>query len=299
MVVSVALLPFAFSSLFSAYKHPVGQYGFDISTLHTLDGEWTKLNVAAVSISEVADTLTLRVSGYHYCPTTCGEVERVQFYSVHADPKGALGAPPSSSVDLPIDASEIDQLITLPITGDLIDYPFDHYQLMLGITFSKVTTTGSVIPIDRAATNAGLELSVDNTISRLSLARPTSVQPENYRSTGVAFDSITSLNFSRPIYLQILTVLLTMLIVLAAAYGVLFRPFTQIIPTVGGIVLGVWGIRSLLVGSCPPDSTGVDLVLEAAILLLLLAVGVRAVFFMWPRTHLSRRSLTRESHERD
>jgi len=218
---------------------------------------------------------------------------------VHADPKGAFGAPPSSNVDLPNDASEINQLVTLPITGNLIDYPFDHYQLLLGVTFSRVTQTGAAIPLDRAATNAGLELSVDNTIPRLSLSAPTSVQPATYRTTGVTYDSITTLNFSRPIYLQILTVLLTLLIVLAAAYGVLFRPFTQIIPTVGGLVLGVWGVRSLLVGSYPPDSTGVDLVLEASILLLLLAVGVRAVFFMWPRTHLGKQPAASTTHDGD
>jgi hypothetical protein len=294
VVLSVALLPFALSSLYSAFKHPVGQRELYLSTLHALHGEWTKLNIATVSISEATDSLTLRVTGSHHCLQRCGGVERVQFYSVHADPKGALGAPPSASIDLPNDASEINQLVTLPLTGNLIDYPFDRYQLLLGITFSKVTSLGTAVPLDRAATNAGLELSVDNAIPRLSLAVPTPVSPATYRATGVTYDGITTLNFSRPVYLQILTVLLTLLIVLAAAYGVLFRPFTQIIPTVGGLVLGVWGVRSLLVGSYPPDSTGVDLVLEAAILLLLLAVGVRAVLFMWPRTHLGRWSNTKE-----
>lgn len=299
VVVSIALLPFALISLLSAFQHPVGQRGYNVSTRHTLHGEWTKLNVAAVSVSEATDTMTLRVTGFHYCPAKCPVVERVQFYSVHSDPKGALGAPPSSSVDLPSDASEIDQTISLPMTGDLINYPFDRYQLILGVAFSKVTTSGVAVPIDRAATNAGLELSVDNTIPRLTMGAPTSVEPAAYHTTGVTYDSITTMRFSRPLYLQILTVLLTLLIVLAASYGVLFRPFTQIIPTVGALVLGVWGVRSLLVGSYPPDSTGVDLVLEAAILLLLLAVGVRSVFFMWPRTHWGRRSVAGEFTDGD
>ena len=299
IVLSVVLLPFALSSLFSAYQHPVGQRGFDLTKMHTLHGEWTKLNVAMVSVSEAADTMTLRVSGFHHCPGKCAEVERVQFYSAHADPRGALGAPPSSSVDLPNDASEIDQLVTLPITGDLIAYPFDHYQLLLGVTFSRVTASGTAIPLDRAATGAGLEFSADNTIPRLSLSVPTSVNPVKYRTTGVVYDSLTALNFSRPLYLKILTALLTMLIVLAAAYGVLFRPFTQIIPTVGGLVLGVWGVRSLLVGSYPPDSTGVDLVLEASIMLLLLAVVIRAVVFIWPRAHLGQRGKVNDAHEHD
>jgi hypothetical protein len=299
VMVSVVLLPFALISLLSAFQHPVGQRGYDLSSLPTLHGEWTKLNVAAVSVSEATDTMTLRVTGYHYCPARCPVVERVQLYSVHSDPTGALGAPPSSSIDLPNDASEVDETVTLPVTGDLINYPFDRYQLLLGVAFSKITSSGVAVPIDRAATSAGLELSVDNSIPRLTMAAPTSVQPATYRTTGVAYDSITTLRFSRPLYLQILTVLLTLLIVLAASYGVLFRPFTQIIPTVGALVLGVWGVRSLLVGSYPPDSTGVDLVLEAAILLLLLAVGVRSLFFMWPRTHWGRSPMTNELRERD
>jgi hypothetical protein len=290
VIVSVVLLPFALSSLISADRHPVAQHDFDLTTSHALHGEWTKLNVAAVTISEVAGSMTMRVTGYHYCPKGCDEVERVQFYSVHADPGGALGAPPSASIDLPVGTSEIDQMVTLPISGNLIDYPFDHYHLLLGITLSKVTKSGTTDPLSRIATNSGLEVSVDNAVPRLSLATPTSVHSSTYPSTRITYDSLTSLNFTRPTYLQILTALLTMLIVLAAAYGVLFRPFTQIIPTVGGLVLGVWGVRSLLVGSYPPDSTSVDLVLEGAILLLLLAIGVRAVFYMWPHTHFTDRA---------
>jgi hypothetical protein len=64
-------------------------------------------------------------------------------------------------------------------------------------------------------------------------------------------------------------------------------------------VLGVWGVRSLLVGDYPPDSTGVDLVLEAAILLLLLGVGVRAVIYMLPRSHLKRGSGFNDSNENE
>jgi hypothetical protein len=120
------------------------------------------------------------------------------------------------------------------------------------------------------------------------LAAPAVRTAARYDTTGVEYESVTTLTFFRPAYLRILTVLLTLLIVLAAAYGVLIRPFTQIIPTVGGLVLGVWGIRSLLVGSYPPDSTGVDLVLETAILLLLFAVAVRAVSFMRSRSLLGR-----------
>jgi hypothetical protein len=288
VIISVVLLPFALISLVSADHHPVAQHDFDVMKGHALHGEWTKLNVATVSINEAAGSMSLRVTGYHYCMKQCDKPERVEFYSVHADPKGALGAPPSASIDLAGRTTVIDQLITLPISGNLIDYPFDHYHLLLGITLSKVSTAGTTTPFSRTATNSALDVSVNNAVPRLTLAAPKEERASLQSPARVTYDSLTALDFSRPTYLQILTALLTMLIVLAAAYGVLFRPFTQIIPTIGGLVLGVWGVRSLLVGSYPPDSTGVDLVLEGAILLLLLAVGIRSVVFMWPHTQFSR-----------
>jgi len=288
VVISIVLMPFAISSLFAALQHPVDGRAYDLMGPARLHGEWTKLNIATVSINEAAQMVTLRVSGFHNCPNGCSQVERVQFFSVHAAPSGALGAPPSATVDLPVDSSEIDQQITLPVAGDLIDYPFDHYSLLLGITFSRVTRFGTAIPIRPSAAHSGLAYSIDDDISRVSLAVPMLLHPGQYDTEGTVYDSVASLNLYRPAYLRILAVLLTLLIVLAAAYGVLFRPFTQIISTVGALVLGVWGVRSLLVGTYPPDSTGVDLVLEAAIFLLLLAVAVRAVQFMWPKTRLGR-----------
>ena len=185
-----------------------------------------------------------------------------------------MGAPPFAAVDLPSDSSEIDQQFTLPMTGDLLDYPFDRYRILLGTTFSYVTKAGRTIAFSPSATRTGLDFSINSDIPRITMAAPKLLHAGQYDTAGVSYDSVVALNLYRPAYLRILTVLLTLLIVLAAAYGVLFRPFTQIVPTVGASVLGVWGVRSLLVGSYPPDSTGVDLVLESAILLFLLTIAI-------------------------
>ncbi|MHB1209832.1 MAG: hypothetical protein ACYC1I_09020 [Acidimicrobiales bacterium] len=287
VLISLILTPFAFMSLYSAFQHPSGDHGFDVMRPTLLHGEWTKLNVSAISIDEVAGEIVMRVSGFHNCPTRCNGVQRVQLFSVHSDPSGALGAPPSATIEIPADSSEIEQQVTLPISGNLSRYPFDSYRLLLGATFSNVNPSGAPTPIAPTTAHDQLAFSVSNAIARISLATPRILSAHEYDSTGAQYDAVVSLDFSRPLYLRILTVLLTLLIVLAAAYGVLFRPFTQIVPTVGALVLGVWGVRSLLVGSYPPDSTGVDLVLEGSILLLLLTVAVRAVAFMLPRAHLS------------
>ncbi len=300
VLISLILMPFAFMSLYSAFEHPAGDHGFDVMKPASLSGEWTKLNISAVSIDEVAGDVVLRVSGFHNCPSGCHGIQRVQLFSVHSDPSGALGSPPSATIDIPADSSEIEQQVTLPMTGSLSRYPFDNYRLLLGATFSNVNPSGAPTPITPAAARDQLAFSVSNAVPRVSMSAPRILSPHEYDSTGALYDAVVALNFTRPLYLRILTVLLTMLIVLAAAYGVLFRPFTQIVPTVGALVLGVWGVRSLLVGSYPPDSTGVDLVLEGSILLLLLTIAVRAVIFMLPRAHLGRRpSPTPQSTDRD
>ena len=288
VIICIVLLPVAIASLLAARSHPVGTQSYDLTRPSKLTGEWTKLNIAATSVNEADETITLRVSGFHDCPKGCSGVERAQFFSVHADPSGAFGAPPSVTIDLPADSSEVNQVVTLPLSGDLIDYPFDHYTVLLGVAFSQVSPSGATSAILPLAATHRLEYSIDDAMPRLSLSAPTVRSPASYDTTGAVYETVTSLTFFRPAYLRVLTVLLTLLIILAAAYGVLIRPFTQIIPTVGGLVLGVWGIRSLLVGSYPPDSTGVDLVLETAILFLLLAVALRAVWFMWSKAELKR-----------
>jgi len=299
VVISIILMPFAFMSLYTAFQHPAGDHGYDVMKPGLLHGEWTKLNVSAISIDEVAGDVVLRVSGFHNCPTTCTGIQRVQLFSVHADPSGALGPPPSVAINIPADSSEIEQRVTLPISGNLSRYPFDSYKLLLGATFSRVASSGVSTAIPPAAASDQLAFSVSNAIPRVSLGTPRILGAHEYDSTGASYDAVVALNFFRPVYLQILTVLLTLLIVLAASYGVLFRPFTQIVPTVGALVLGVWGVRSLLVGSYPPDSTGVDLVLEGAILLLLFTVAVRGALFMLPRAHLGRGRWSHIVHDDD
>lgn len=288
IVFSIVLMPFAISSLIAALRHPTGSRAYNLTAPTKLTNEWTKLNIAAVAINEATQTVTLRISGFHNCPARCTNVERIHFYSVHADPSGSFGAPPAAVVDLPADSSEVGQQITLPMSGDLIDYPFDHYRLLLGVAFAKVSANGEETPFSLAAANNTLAYSIDNLIPRVSFAPPKFLKPAQYDVVGARYDSVSGIDFYRPSYLRILTVLLTLLIVLATAYGVFIRPFTQIIPTVGGLVLGVWGVRSLLVGGYPPDSTGVDLVLEASILLLLLAVTARATHYMWPKSRTLR-----------
>ena len=73
---------------------------------------------------------------------------------------------------------------------------------------------------------------------------------------------VRALQFWRPLYLPVLAVLRVLLIAGAAAYSVRTQPVNQLLLGVGSLVLGVWGIRSILVPGFPPYVTAVDLLVR-------------------------------------
>ena len=68
-----------------------------------------------------------------------------------------------------------------------------------------------------------------------------------------------------------------MLIAAAAIYAVFLRPFQELVINVGGLILGIWGIRSILTPTSVTYITAVDLSLSVVILFLLGAITVRAL----------------------
>jgi hypothetical protein len=287
VVITVAMLPLALTSIGESIHTGGASRSYQLWSPAHETGEWTNLNLSAIDLDEVNKEVTFQVTGFHDCSARCTQDERVQFFSIAGNPARSLGPPPSDEVTLPKDSGEVDTQVTLPVSGDLTDYPFDKYRLVLGVAFSSVSASGVQTPIRLAQARHALAFSVDDEVSRTTLSQPVTSVPRGYDTTGFSYDAVVSLTFHRPTYLWIVTVLLILLIMLAEAYAVLLRPFDQIIPTIGGLVLGVWGVRSLLVGSYPPDSTGVDLVLEGTILVLLLVFAIRAAHYMW---HASQRA---------
>ena len=270
VTVAVVLLPFAGFSMVSAVRHPADERSFRIaSAAHPR----IQANLAIVTLDEASHTLTLRVSGYHGCP--CPTADRLRLFSVGADQANSDGPPPSADIDLGADPSQIDTTVTLADDGSLSGYPFDRYHTDLGVALYRVDKAGTEVPVASGVARSALAVSVGDEVPRTVMATPRLLSI--HRDTDADYASVATLDVSRPLYLQLITVLLVLLVTVAALYGVLFRPFDQIVLTVGGIVLGVWGVRSLLVGSYPADSTAVDLVLSAVILMLLLIIAVRGL----------------------
>jgi len=58
---------------------------------------------------------------------------------------------------------------------------------------------------------------------------------------------------------------------------------------IGGIILGIWGVRSVVVQSELPDVTLIDVILAFVMLVLLLALSIRAARFFFVQSGLRRR----------
>src|SRR5204863_9291007 len=93
--------------------------------------------------------------------------------------------------------------------------------------------------------------------------------------------AIDSLHFSRWRAGQGLTVVLVLLIAAVAAYAVFLRSLHDLILSAGGLVIGVWGVRSILVPSNITTRTGVDVALGLVIMFLLGAMSIRVALLVF------------------
>jgi hypothetical protein len=278
---AVVALPFAVASMVGSIKHPLGADAFHVSVPDPGQSTTTAVNVRLVGIDETAPEVTLSVTGDHRCVSACGTGEVLQLFSLSSDPRGSDGSPPARNVEIPA-TGEFDDSVVLPVSGDLGNYPFDNYRLLLGVGLAHQTEGGQTVPVAAQTARRQLDVSVDEQLARIDLARPRDVT-SNYRFVGAQVALAVKIDLTRPLYLQVLTFLIVMFIAVAGIYSVATRAFKEVIGTVGVVVLGVWGVRTLLVGNYPPDSTAVDLVLSFLILMILVVVMVRGLHLMWGR----------------
>ena len=280
---AVLVLPFALASMAGSLRHPVAAHAFHVAVPAPGQPATTALNVRLVAIDEAQQKATFAVTGDRACHVACGSGEALQLFSLRSGPKGSDGAPPSQVVDVPA-SGEFDVAVDLPLTGSLGSYPFDRYHVLLGVAVADKAPDGTLVPVAADAARRQLDMSIDEQLPRIDLATPRDVS-EHYRFTGNQVALATTIDLSRPLYLQALTILIIVFIAIAGVYSVVTRVFKEVIGTVGVVVLGVWGVRTLLVGGYPPDSTAVDLLLVFLILVLLMILMVRGLLLMWARLH--------------
>jgi hypothetical protein len=240
----------------------------------------TKLHLALVSIDETQLLASIRVSGHHRC-VDCDWSDRVLFVSVTADDLDADGMPPSVGVTLSQANEEISEIIQLPVRGQPIHYPFDSYSLVVGVALQRVRGAGPPQTLSAVEASGHLLLSVQELLTRQVMIGPTMLNPATLRAADDPFEYVQAfeLKFERPRYLRVLAVILVLLITSAAAYSVFLRPLHDLVLNSGGLVLGVWAIRAILMPGNLYYQTAVDLALSIVIVFTLGAILVRALMF--------------------
>jgi hypothetical protein len=108
---------------------------------------------------------------------------------------------------------------------------------------------------------------------------PATIAPETVSTAADPFGFLTvqALTFERPAYLKVLAAVLVVLIAVSATLALFTRGIDELALGFGGIILGVWGVRSVLMPQALSTVTAIDLALSWLILLLLLGLAIRAM----------------------
>lgn len=297
LAVVITTLPFSVRSIVDDLLGAISGRVIPITTTPASAAASTHINahIAVVAIDETSLVATLRVSGHLICapdtPDTqratqaCPFTDRLVLFSVTDDDGEAEGMPPSASVLFPASGEAVSQTVTLPLVGQPIHYPFDDYDLVLGVVLQRLHPDGTIetVPVDQAA--GRLYLTVQELLPRAVMTTDPPIDPAAVHRPGDPYHylHVQPLAFERPPYLRVLGVLLVLLIAAAASYAVFLRPLQDLIVNVGALVLGVWGIRAILIPTSVNYVTGIDLALSIVIIFLLGAITVKALIFVHDR----------------
>jgi hypothetical protein len=278
----VAMLPFAITSIFTdatELSAPV----YEITEASDSAPVRADLHLQVIALNEWESTASIRVAAHQSCDRTCPWGDRYLFASVFGDTSGQTDTRPASeAVTLPATARDVTQVIKLPIFGDPIRYPFDEYRLAVGVVVDRLFPDGTVSTLTAEEAREYVTLSLQGRIPRATMGVPVTIDPATIRHAHdpEPYLTVELLTFERPLYTRVLTILLVLLVTAAAAYAVFMRPLDQLIVNSGALVLGVWGIRSILLGSSLPGLTAVDLALSVVILFLLATLTVRTLYLL-------------------
>jgi hypothetical protein len=289
LLVTAALLPIMVASVVSNILGPPQGRQFVVSTVphNALSPTHTDLYIEIVELNEVAQLVTLRVTGYHICESTCGWSDRVRLYSLVQEGE-EQGLPPSVSMTLPPSLDAVTQTLQLPVEGLPLRYPFDEYRLQLGLALDRVLLVGSAQALPPAEAPSHLFVTAQERLAQHTMAPPTpGAAPQSASgSSRPQYVYLTTLDFQRLLHVRVLAVLLVLLITAAAAFAVFLRPFQDLVVNAGALIIGIWGIRAILTPANVNYVTAVDLSLSVVILFLLGAITVRAVVFLYERSEL-------------
>jgi len=293
LLATLGLLPFALASL-TADMVEQSERVVVLDPLAPGDGEAgvrADIHVQVTALNEWDGSATVRVSLHQSCGRACPWGDRVLLVSLYGDTAGDQAhRPGSATVTLPAGQRDVTQAVQLPVYGDPVRYPFDRYRLGLGVVVERVAADGTVEALEPERARAYAGVTFQARIPRAVMRGPALLDPAGPRAAGDGdaepYLVVAALVFERPFYLKALTLLLVLLVAAAAAYAVFLRPLDQLIINAGALVLGVWGVRAILLGVGLPGVTAVDVSLIIVTLALLVAITVRTLYLLEDRSRL-------------
>jgi hypothetical protein len=296
VIVVLALLP---SALLSMARELRGQAigsvydlftGTEVDVDQTFGPDTAFVNVTVTNLDESSRTATLTVSGHRVCGAICPPTTGT-YFSLGNDAAERRGLPPSAVVTVPGESGTYTHTIELPMQGTPQLYPFDTYTLLFGLVISVTLPNGrEEVIADPGRVRERVSLTLEDQVVRLNMNPPLPVDPASVRSETdpVDFLLVDRLQWQRPLYLRIVTVLLVLLISASAIFALGLRSLHELVLGIGGIILGIWGVRSVVVQTELPDVTLIDLILAFVMLVLLLALSIRAARYFYVQSGLRR-----------
>jgi hypothetical protein len=245
------------------------------------------INLGLIDLNEGSGLITVAVSGDRNCAGACPALT-VTLTALDMDVEQRRGLPPSASLTVAPADRIFSQSAQLPISGQPSRYPFDDYLLWLGVSGVATEADGTIHQLDPVTVAGSRTITVQNRISDVVMAPPIPINPgaTDAASDPTTFLAAQSVRLERPAYLQRMSVTLILLIAISAVLAVFTRGFSELLLGIGGLILGVWGVRSVLMPQPVPAVTTIDLALSWVIFLLLVGLALRAVMHFYRHSDL-------------
>ena len=290
----LALLPFAINSMRQVLGRAPDPL-YDLASGEVVSPEVAAaaeagapyINLGLVDLDEETAQITIAVSGNRNCGESCPTLT-MTFIALDNDADQRRGLPPSASLTLTPEERIFSAAVQLPVRGQPSLYPFDQYQLWLGVGGELSEGDGAPVEIQPGMLAGRAVITLQNRIPDMIVAPPQPIPPETLRAATdpYGFLAVQALTVERPAYLKVLGVVLVTLIAVSAALALFTRGLNELVLGFGGLILGVWGVRSVLMPQGLPTITAIDLALSWVILLLLLGLAVRAALHFHRHSNL-------------
>ena len=243
----------------------------------TAEQEATYVNLGMVDLADSSGLLTLAVSGNRLCGDACPALD-LTFLALDDDADQRRGLPPSATLSLAAEDVVFSETVQLPLRGQPSLYPFDTYQVWLGVGGIATLPDGTTMELRPENLSGRAVVTLQNRIPDMIMDTPTPIHPDAATAAADPFGflAVQAITFERPAYLKVLAVVLVALIAVSAAMALFTREVNDLALGIGGLILGVWGIRSILMPQGVSTVTAIDLALSWLILLLLLGLALRA-----------------------